>query len=57
MNSNASGRLRSIEELRTELAVSINAGTLPTNPSAEAIRKTLRIGLGRARQLRDETGG
>jgi hypothetical protein len=56
MNSHAPGHPRSIEQLRTELAVSINTGTLPTNPSAEAIRKTLRIGLGRARQLRDETG-
>jgi hypothetical protein len=47
---------RSIEALRTELAASIKNGTLPANPTAEAIRKALRIGLDRARQLRDETG-
>ncbi|MFJ8815904.1 hypothetical protein [Amycolatopsis thermoflava] len=44
---------RSIEQLRAELAAAIEAGTV--NPtSAESIRKTLRIGIARARQLRDE---
>jgi hypothetical protein len=47
---------RPVEALRTELAASIQAGTLPADPTAEAIRKTLHIGLARARQLRDETG-
>ncbi|WP_431879854.1 hypothetical protein [Amycolatopsis sacchari] len=44
---------RSIEQLRAELAAAIEAGKV--NPtSAESIRKTLRIGIARARQLRDE---
>jgi hypothetical protein len=55
--SRAPSRRRSIEELRTDLAASIDAGTLPINPSAEAIRKALRVGLARARQLRDEAAG
>jgi hypothetical protein len=47
-------RRRSLEELRTDLAASIDAGTLPVDPSAEAIRTARRIGRGRARRLRDE---
>jgi hypothetical protein len=54
MTGSTPSRRRSIEELRTDLAASIDAGTLPVNPSAEAIRTALRIGRGRARRLRDE---
>lgn len=48
---------RSIDQLRTELAAAIEAGTVdPT--SAESIRKALRCAPKYARQLRDEhTGG
>lgn len=54
ITDSAPSRRRSIEELRTDMAASIDAGTLPVNPSAEAIRTTLRIGRVRARRLRDE---
>lgn len=54
MTGSTPGRPRSIEELRTDLAASVAAGTLPANPSAEAIRTNLRIGRSLARRLRDE---
>ena len=44
---------RSMDQLRAELAAAIEAGQVdPT--SAESIRKTLKIGAARARQLRDD---
>lgn len=44
---------RSLEQLRTEFAAAVESGRVdPT--SAESIRKTLRVGAARARQLRDE---
>jgi hypothetical protein len=44
---------RSLDQLRAELAAAIEAGQVdPT--SAESIRKTLKIGAARARQLRDD---
>lgn len=45
---------RSMEELRAELAAAIQAGEVGPEPSAEQIRKALRISPDRARSLRDE---
>jgi hypothetical protein len=42
------------DPIRTRLTQAIAEGLLPARPSAEAIRKALRIGAGRARALRDE---
>lgn len=48
---------RSIEELRIELAEAIGSGRLDVEPSAESIRKELRISPLKARRLRDELSG
>ncbi|TLP66527.1 DUF2637 domain-containing protein [Microbispora triticiradicis] len=45
---------RSIDEHRAALAAAIEAGSIEAQPSAEAIRKTLRCSPSTARQLRDE---
>jgi hypothetical protein len=46
--------VRSIEELRRDLAHAIGSGALDPRPTAEAIRKHLSISPSRARLLRDE---
>jgi hypothetical protein len=45
---------RSMAELRSELDAAIRTGEVDAEPSAEQIRKTLRISPDRARALRDE---
>ncbi|MBX6386548.1 MAG: DUF2637 domain-containing protein [Microbispora sp.] len=45
---------RSIDEHRAALAAAIEAGLIDPQPSAEAIRRTLRCSPSTARQLRDE---
>ncbi|MFI7632449.1 DUF2637 domain-containing protein [Microbispora rosea] len=45
---------RSIDEHRAALAAAIESGSIEAQPSAEAIRKTLRCSPATARQLRDE---
>jgi hypothetical protein len=53
--SRSSGRGRSDDDLRMELTRAQQMGRLAmTNPSAESIRKELRVGIEKARQLRDE---
>ncbi|GAB6898623.1 hypothetical protein [Kineosporia succinea] len=49
-----SGRSRSLDDLRIELAKLIKDGVLPDAPAAEPIAKALGVGLPKARKLRDE---
>jgi len=48
------GSVEPIEAVRSRLRAAIEAGDLPAAPSAEAIRRHLRVGPTRARSLRDE---
>lgn len=50
-------RARSIEDLRAELGTAIELGSIDPQPSAEQIRRGLRVSPTRARKLRDELRG